>query len=93
MYVCTIANEPKVGFKLLLINYTLPESFVLAIVPGSYSLLPYFLLLYSESLRSLLPINFLFFLFTVHKHDFFKISDGLNSEPWPVYSTICSTIT
>ena len=24
---CTVANEPKVGIKLLLISYLLPESF------------------------------------------------------------------
>ena len=48
---------PKLGINLLLISYLLLESFVLA----SDSLFPYFLLLYSESLRSLLPFQFLIF--------------------------------
>ena len=42
MYILAIANEPKIGIKLVLISYLLPESFVLTIVPGSYSLFPYF---------------------------------------------------
>ena len=40
---------PKVGSKLLLVSYLLPEFFCL-LLPESYSLFPYFLFLYSESL-------------------------------------------
>ena len=59
MYIHTLANKPKVGIKLLLISYLLPESLCL-LVSGSYSFFPHFLF-NSESLWSLLTFNYLIF--------------------------------
>ena len=67
MYVRTIANEPKVGIKLLLIIYLLPKFFGLA---SARILLLVSLLfsLYSESLRSQLTLFFIILeILTYHK--------------------------
>ena len=52
MYILYVYNKPKVGIELLF------ENLLCLLVPGSYTLFPYFLLLYSESLLSLLPFRF-----------------------------------
>ena len=66
---CTVSNEPKVGIQLLLISYLLPEPFVLATarIVLLVSLL-FVAVLYSEPLRSLLPIKFPIFIILVYIH-------------------------